>query len=74
MSDALSIAQTRLDGYIQAETRILARGQDIGVMQSRRRDAELREIRQAIRDLQTEVATLSSTAGGQTRLITAVVR
>lgn len=74
MSDALTTAQARLDAYIAAEARILARGQDIGVEQSRRRDAELRDIQAQISRLQTEIAALTAATSGQSRFVRVVPR
>lgn len=74
MSDALSVAQSRLALYLDREAKILSNGQDIGVEQTRRRDAELRDIQAQISRLQTEIASLTAAANGQSRFIRVVPR
>jgi hypothetical protein len=65
----LEIAQARLDGYLAAEARILAAGQEGSQATRRRRDAELSEIRSAIKDLQREIADLQGAASGESRIV-----
>lgn len=72
MATPLEIAQGRLDAYIQREATILAAGQETHIDDRRRRDADLAEIRRAIKDLQNEVATLQGQASGTSRLIQGV--
>lgn len=72
MATALETARQRLASYLEAESRILAAGQEGSVASRRRRDAELAEIRRAIRDLQAEVADMEGAASGASRLITVV--
>ena len=72
MTTALETAQTRLAAYLKAEARILAAGQEGTVSTTRRRDAELAEIRRAIADLQREIEDLQGAASGESRLITVV--
>ena len=68
----LEIAQERLACYLEAETRILRAGQEGSQATRRRRDAELAEIRAAIKDLQREISDLQGSASGASRLITVV--
>lgn len=69
MGTPLELARQRLESYIQAETRILAAGQEGTVASRRRRDAELTEIRSAIRELQQEIARLEGAAAGDSPFI-----
>ena len=62
MATALETAQTRLDAYLAREVAILSAGQDTAVASRRRRDADLSEIRAAIKELQAEIERLG--AGG----------
>lgn len=72
MAAPLDLARQRLENYLQAESRILAAGQEGTFATRRRRDAELAEIRAAIRELKLEVADLEGAASGSSRLITVV--
>ena len=74
MGTPLELARQRLESYLQAETRILAAGQEGTVASRRRRDAELTEIRAAIRELQMEIADLEGSASGGSRLLQVVPR
>lgn len=66
MATALETAQSRLAAYLVRETAILNAGQEGSVAGRRRRDAELSEIRIAIKDLQAEIERLQSgTSGGR---------
>lgn len=69
MAAPLDLARQRLESYLQAETRILAAGQEGTVATRRRRDAELTEIRAAIRELQLEITRLEGAAAGGTPFI-----
>lgn len=69
----MSIAQTRLDAYIAAEAKILARGASLRLGDRQKQEAELREIRLAISQLQGQIAREASTgAGGSLKYRTAV--
>ena len=72
MATALETARQRLASYLEAESRILAAGQEGTIASRRRRDAELAEIRRAIKDLQSEVADMEGAASGASRFITVV--
>lgn len=52
----MSTAQERLDLYLAAEARILTAGFSVRLDIRQRQEAELAEIRKAIRALQSEVA------------------
>lgn len=64
--------QARLDAYLAAEAKIL-RNQEYtigdGATARRLRRADLVEVRQAIKDLQAEIATLDARAAGARRVI-----
>lgn len=74
MPTDLETAQSRLDAYLARELAILSAGQEGSVGGRRRRDAELSEVRAAIKDLQTEIADLGGSSDGSSRLITVVPR
>ncbi len=74
MPTDLETAQSRLDAYLARELEILKAGQETGVNGRRRRDAELSEIRAAIRELQAQVASLGEGAAGVSRLHIGVPR
>ncbi|OQA33855.1 MAG: hypothetical protein BWY56_01974 [Acidobacteria bacterium ADurb.Bin340] len=74
MATALETARQRLASYLEAETRILTAGQQGSVATRSRRDAELAEIRKAIKELQAEVEALEGAASGSSSLITVVPR
>ena len=74
MATALETARQRLASYLEAETRILIAGQQGSVATRSRRDAELAEIRKAIKELQAEVEALEGAATGASSLITVVPR
>lgn len=65
----LEVAQQRLDSYLAAEQAILTAGQEGTVATRRRREAELSEIRQAIKDLQREITDLRASASGESRIV-----
>lgn len=69
MAAPLDLARQRLENYLQAESRILAAGQEGTVATRRRRDAELAEVRAAIRELKEEIARLEGAAAGDTPFI-----
>jgi hypothetical protein len=52
----MSDTQQRLDYYLAAEARILTRGFSVQFDQRRRQEAELIEIRKAIKELKAELA------------------
>ncbi len=58
MATALEVAQQRLTSYLAAETAILTAGQEGSVATTRRREADLAEIRRAITELQEQIADL----------------
>ncbi len=64
--------QTRLDTYLAAEARILTVGFSVQFDIRRRQEAELSEIRKAIRELQAQLAAEQGTSGGSLRFRTAV--
>lgn len=74
MATALETARRRLASCLEAEARILSAGQASAVGTRSRRDAELAEIRKAIKELQAEVAALEDSASGVSSLITVVPR
>ena len=57
----MSDTQQRLDNYLAAEARILTRGFSVQYDQRRLQEAELTEIRKAIKELKAEVAAESGT-------------
>ncbi len=71
MPTALETAQSRLDAYLARELSILTAGQETGIAGRRRRDADLVEVRRAIKKLQAEIADLNQGIG-QSRLHTGV--
>lgn len=74
MPTDLETAQSRMDAYLARELAILSAGQEGSVAGRRRRDAELSEVRAAIKDLQAEIADLKGSSDGGGRLITVVPR
>lgn len=60
----MSQTQERLDAYIAAEARILARGQSTRFDVRQREEAELRTIRDAIAQLEAQLANEESAANG----------
>ena len=55
--------QTRLDAYLAAETKIL-KGQEVRIGDKTFRKADLAEVRQAIKDLQIQLARETAAAAG----------
>lgn len=70
----MSDTQQRLDAYKAAELRILQRGSSQRLDQRQRQEAELSEIRRAIRELEVKLAaeTGASRSGSSLRYKTAV--
>lgn len=70
----MSDTQQRLDAYKAAELRILQRGFSLRFDQRQRQEAELSEIRQAIRELEGKLAGEAgkSSSAGSLRYKTAV--
>lgn len=70
----MSITQQRLDAYLAAETRILTAGFSVRFDQRQRQEAELGEIRKAIRELEAKLAVERGSGGsaGSLRYRTAV--
>lgn len=60
----MSITQTRLDTYVAAEARILARGAGMRFGERQKQEAELETIRKAIAQLQQQLARETAAAAG----------